>query len=76
MGYMKQMAIELDELLMSVAQAPDTEALAAELYAAGWRTPTEVQVAVGALREGDTKRAEFILAGADTNPVSTAEACS
>jgi hypothetical protein len=72
---MKNIAIEVDELLdilgdprVSLAEVGD------ELHDAGWRSPTEVSVALKALREGDLPRAAIILQGhGDANPVSTEE---
>lgn len=73
MGRMNDMAIELDELLMTVVTAKDNAELDASIHEQGWRSPTEVRVALDALRSGDLPRAALILAGSDGELVSVSE---
>ena len=75
MSYMNAMSLEVDELAQLAARwggYPHT--FGDELHEAGWRSPTEVGVALKALREGDLPRAAIILQGhGDANPVSVEE---
>lgn len=73
MGLMNQMSLEVDELLMTIATVGTVSDLSDELHTAGWRSPTEVEVALRSLREGDLPRAAAILSG---HPSAGSEACS
>ena len=74
MGYMNGMAVEVEELVETVVMNDGLGGLGDELHEAGWRSPTEVSVALRALREGDLPRAAIILQGhGDANPVSVEE---